>query len=238
MLPQPPLPPNVEPLVLTPEKTKFLWRMFQKFPQILPNHLRGDVKWFMQLLTDPESLWFEFQNDDAEWVGVMWCNNIVVGVDAEAHIFFWDRRLKGREEVVREMIGWVIQTLNLQRLSTYAPAYARATIRFIKRVGLVEEGVVRKAFPHNDRLYDYHLFGVLREEIEDGWRKQEQELQRSEQGTTAVSEPVSVPIPRTEGGRELGDVAGSVRGTASPVDGRDGVSIPNLDGQASVADAT
>jgi len=175
----PQLPENVRPLVLTPEKVRFLWGMFEKFPRILPDHLRGDFVWFMRLITDRESLWFELLNDDGEAAGVMWCNNIVWGVDAEAHIFFWDRRLKGREGVVRRMMEWVMDALQLPRLSTQAPSYARATIRFIKRIGMVEEGVVRKAFKYNGELYDYHLFGVLKEELQDG-RKQEQELQRAE----------------------------------------------------------
>lgn len=57
---------------------------------------------------------------------------------AHVHITFWDKRLRGREELCRETARRVMQTLSLKYLWTAIPDGARATAAFARRVGFIE----------------------------------------------------------------------------------------------------
>lgn len=68
---------------------------------------------------------------------------VCLGVDEQyagtghPHFTFWDKRLRGREEMCRWLCGWGMDAFGLEMLWTIVPRERRATLAFAKRVGLV-----------------------------------------------------------------------------------------------------
>lgn len=62
---------------------------------------------------------------------------------AHVHVTFWDRKLRGREAICREMCLWVMGTYGLDYLWTAIPTSFKAVREFARRVGF--------------RYYDYHI---------------------------------------------------------------------------------
>lgn len=59
----------------------------------------------------------------------------------DVHIFFWDKRLRGREELCRSMAKVVMNILDKESVWTKIPSSERAVIAFAKRVGFEEESI-------------------------------------------------------------------------------------------------
>lgn len=74
---------------------------------------------------------------------------------AHVHITFWDRRLRGREGLCREVAKWLLQNLHLMVLWTVIPKKSKTTLAFAKRLGFIE----RTYTDLND-----HIFLVLTKE--------------------------------------------------------------------------
>jgi RimJ/RimL family protein N-acetyltransferase len=212
------IPQQFKPLTLTKDKVTLIWEKFKQFP-VTDDAGKDDFVWFMQRLASPTSIWFEYH--DPTWVGLTWFENIVVGQGADAHVFLWDKRLRGRESIVQEIGTWMFQTFKLERISTYAPSFARATIKFIERVGFKQEGVIRLGYKHNGQLYDYVCFGILKNElafsgkrseqseVKDGWNKNIERtgaLPKGDRENVGGPTPTAIPdkladVPRSDDSR-------------------------------------
>lgn len=89
-----------------------------------------NVESIRQTLVDQE--WSLFQVDD---VGLVAVGPMRTDFMADVHITFWDKRLRGREDLCRRVAEWVIAGFGLQSVFTAIPVSAKATIAFAKRVG-------------------------------------------------------------------------------------------------------
>jgi hypothetical protein len=56
---------------------------------------------------------------------------------AHVHISFWDRRLRGREQLCRQLAQMVLRQYGFHYLYTAIPARLRTVIAFAKRVGFI-----------------------------------------------------------------------------------------------------
>lgn len=101
--------------------------------------------------------------------GIMYATNIREGLSAQVHFMFWDGKLRGREELLRSVLQWFFATFHLQKVNAIIPDFCKALIRFAKRIGMAEEGAIRRHSYSKGRLYDIVCLGILREEaIQDG----------------------------------------------------------------------
>jgi hypothetical protein len=57
----------------------------------------------------------------------------------DVHIFFWDRRLRGREQMCKTMANVVMNILDREYIWTRIPVTERAVIAFAKRIGFEQE---------------------------------------------------------------------------------------------------
>lgn len=171
---------SVRPFELTNANGIRFWEEASKFPRIFntiptanaPEFLDAFFKWdeVRQQAVCDSLLWVV---DD--FVGVFSLTNIYHPDDALMHFTFFDKRIRGREELVREMIKYVFDSYGFHRLSAELPAYAsKVVLKFITdKVGLNLEGRKKKAIQLNGDRADILLYGITKEEVES-WEEQRQ----------------------------------------------------------------
>ncbi len=98
-----------------------------------------------QTLVDPANLAWEIWRDGT-LVGILLLTRIVRGVDALAHLAFFDKKLVGKRALLRNMIAQAFRDLELQRLSVEIPAHLEPLIRFVRtKLGFQFEGEAQAA---------------------------------------------------------------------------------------------
>ncbi len=161
---------NVRFMTLDPDNIKRFWTESSKFKTLFSSSVQSFEE-FMNLIIDggydgmtPTSKGLFWVVDD--FVGMFYMTRIEVGKDALVHYSFFDRRHKGRYELVYEMLKYVFQRYQFNRLSVEVPLYAyKNTSQFVERIGFKKEGRKRKASMYDGELFDVSLFGILRSEI-------------------------------------------------------------------------
>jgi len=153
---------------LSIENMKFLWDKLSQFPTLFDRHI-VDI--------DDFSNTFLSQNSDGSlrpngiiWgiddVGIFYLTNIYPMYQATGHFTFWDRRFRGRRDLVRSMIKYVCKEFGFHRLVAEVPLYAMPTIHAMEGMGLIKEGRMRKATWYNGEWWDVNVYSVLEEEAE------------------------------------------------------------------------
>lgn len=169
---------SVYPFVFSEENIKKFWEQSKKYPQIFGKQTIGTIEDFLNIFfyLDPEGFWktenLFYVIDD--FVGMLSLTNIYHPHDALMHFTFWDGRLRGRENIIKEMMTYVINTYEFNRLSAEIPAYvSKSTLQFVSnRIGLTLEGKKRSAqVSPNGNLVDVLLYGVTKKDIEE-WAPQ------------------------------------------------------------------
>lgn len=162
---------HVWSFAFTRENTLRLYQEASKFPVLFGRPLNGIedmLKFFItqNLSGDAEPQGLIWVVDDFQ--GMFYLNNIS-DIDAHVHYSFFDRRHKGREVLVREMLKKVFREFGFVRLNAYVPAQAGVGVRlFVERCGFKMEGRRRKASWWKDRWFDVYMYGILPEDLEDG----------------------------------------------------------------------
>ena len=82
-------------------------------------------------LVDPQNVAWEIWRDGT-LVGILLLTRIVRGLDALAHLAFFDKKLVGKRALLRNMIARAFRELALQRLSVEIPAHLEPLIRFVR----------------------------------------------------------------------------------------------------------
>jgi RimJ/RimL family protein N-acetyltransferase len=97
-------------------------------------------------LTDPRNRVWEVWSD-SQLVGVLLLTRIQPRLDALAHFAFFDRRLTGRQALLKNVMAQAFLDLDLQRLSVEIPEHLDALIRYTeKKLGFKPEGQRQHAF--------------------------------------------------------------------------------------------
>lgn len=162
---------NVSMVSFTPRNLKRFYEQASQFPILFGRPLTGFNDFVSRFI------WWEdggiphlhgpvWQIDD--FVGVFYLNDLYVD-EATAHFAFFDRRLKGRQALVKRLIREVFATSSLNRINVEIPYYARNAIRkFVIDVGFQLEGKKRQCRFYEGRWFDADQFGILRSEVLDG----------------------------------------------------------------------
>lgn len=91
-------------------------------------------------LTDPNNFFWEVWHKGA-LVGILGVTRVIPGLDALAHLAFFDRTLLGRRQLVLTMCGWCFRELRLQRLTVEIPEHLEPLVRFVRaKLGFRYEG--------------------------------------------------------------------------------------------------
>jgi len=153
------------------ENTLRLYEQASKFPVLFGRPLESledFTKFFISqnLSGDAEPQGLIWIIDD--FVGMFYLNEIS-DIEATVHYSFFDRRHKGREPLVKAMLKNVFEEYPFVRLNAYIPAQAGMVPRlFVERCGFKIEGRKRQASWWKNRWFDVNLYGILREDFENG----------------------------------------------------------------------
>jgi RimJ/RimL family protein N-acetyltransferase len=153
---------------LDANKIRFLYEKLSQFDTLFDDYIRDDFESFLKVFMSPlpdgdvEAAGLVWEVDD---VGILYLTNIVPNVEALVHAAFWDRRLKGREELCREMIRLLMDQFDFHRLTARIGLYSKATLDFVERVGFKKEGRLRQATLFKGEWFDVNIYSILKGEV-------------------------------------------------------------------------
>ena len=158
----------IEPFQATKESIDYLWEKAGKYSFLFSDITREDRNRFDQAVLSPGTILLTvFQKDDPgrKAVGVVLADKITPKWDANVHYIFWDKIQKGRHRVLLVALSWLMEELDLKRVTAEIMEYAYAGLRRAKHLGFLLEGRKRDATIWRGDTADVFLFGVLREEL-------------------------------------------------------------------------
>ena len=161
---------SVRPARLTTDRLKFYWERLREFDVLFNDEIRQDLRAFIEvflsgdLANDVQANGLIWEVDD---VGIIYITDIRQST-ANAHFSFWDRRIKGRELLIREMLKWGFVTFGFHRITCEVPLYAAPWLsRAVEKVGFVKEGRLREATYYKGQWFDAILYSILNHEVLD-----------------------------------------------------------------------
>lgn len=163
---------EVRPMNLSMNNLRRMWELGRQFGTLFNEEIRGDFKKFVEVFLRQHGETIEANGlfwviDD--FVGMFYMTNIIPMVDADVHYTFFDKRHKGRKELVREMLKFAFGKYHFRRLSAQVPYYAiHGVMPFLESIGFKSEGRKSKAVWYRDEWWDMNLYGILSEEVLDG----------------------------------------------------------------------
>ena len=159
----------VRPCVLTMDKLETIYNQIKQFKTLFNEDMDSLEKFascFMFQTADgelhPAGLLWEV--DD---VGILRLSEIKPGYEAKAHFVFWDKRFKGRQQLILNMMRWVFKRYALHRIVVEVPLYAKRTMIAVEAIGFKKEGRKREAVRHYDSWFDMNTYAMLEEEVWD-----------------------------------------------------------------------
>jgi RimJ/RimL family protein N-acetyltransferase len=155
---------------LSVENLKTLWEKSRHFHNIFGQEVEGDFQKFASILMNGDGV-KDISATGLFWViddfvGVFYMTRIIPNVDALVHYIFFDKRHRGREHLIMEMIRFGFTKFGFNRISAELPSYAspNAAILLEKHLGFVREGRKRGASQNKQGWQDVILYGMLKSE--------------------------------------------------------------------------
>lgn len=146
------------------DKVRKLWDILGSINGLFDDYTRGQYDQFVQLLGARNTVWLERTDGN----GILYLTSVIQGLSAVAHFVYWDKKLRGREQFTLDVLRWVMQEINLVKVNSYIPDYAVTVRKFAERVGLRQEGKIRKWSYIEGKLYDIFIYGITLEEALNG----------------------------------------------------------------------
>lgn len=134
--------------------------------------LGSQKKWYEGLSKDPTRIQFMIVRlEDNKPIGTIGLSRIDYrNQSAENGPLLIDPSERDRGlalDAARTTVRYIFKELNLHRITLQVYAFNTASLRMVMRVGMRQEGVLRKAAFVNGEFQDVILLGLLREEWQD-----------------------------------------------------------------------
>src|SRR5215472_10260256 len=110
--PQEPL--SYRPLVLTKGKLEYLWDNMRRYPQVFDDVIPRTFEAFKEGMMAPSNQFYEFTRGE-EIIGLAAATQVRVRLDANMHLVMFDRRLRGRESIIRAAMADFMKRAQLRR---------------------------------------------------------------------------------------------------------------------------
>lgn len=155
---------------LSVSRLKEYYNKLSKFEVLFNHYIANDVDAFIHSFVHIDAAGNIVPNGliwEVDDVGLLYMTEISPEYQAKVHFTFWDRRLRGREPIIQEMIKWSFKTFGFRRLVAEIPLYATPAILMAEKVGFKKEGRMRSAAYYRGKWFDMNLYSILREEVLD-----------------------------------------------------------------------
>lgn len=155
---------------LTKEKLEHYWEKLKKFEVIFNGGVPSDFVEFSQWFIGQDASktirakGIIYEVDD---VGILWMTDLGMR-SALVHFNFWDRRLRGRIDLLKEMVKYVFKEFGLERLEVRVGLHARPALYFVERVGFKKEGRLRNTVKYKGEWFDSNIYSIIREDLDNG----------------------------------------------------------------------
>lgn len=163
---------TIRRMILTPSTLRTFWEKSRTFKTLFNVEVREDFRKFLEIfLSDgPNGV----QANGLFWVvddflGVLYMTDMVPGVDAKCHFSFFDKRIRGREPLIKAMLKHVFELYDFHRLTVevalYINSHKSALMQFVENCGFKHEGRKRSAVFNEGKWWDVNIFGILKDEV-------------------------------------------------------------------------
>lgn len=155
---------------LTVDKLGHFYEKLRKFEVLFNDHIGNSFEGFLNMFLqedsagNPQPKGIIYEVDD---VGIIYITEIKPGIEALAHFTFWDRRIKGREELLRQMLRYGFEKFGFHRIRTEVGLMALPAIAGVERIGFIREGRLREATMYKGSWFDVNIYSVLEHEVEN-----------------------------------------------------------------------
>lgn len=150
-----------ELLVLTPEKLQWLWERMQEFPQAFDDFSKGSFDDFYKGFLVRSNIFI----DIGPGLGLGAGFGVRPGLDAVLHLVMFDKKLRGREWLFLDILGYFFDHLKLRRMTIIASDDNKTAIKLANRLGFKLEGTMRQSLLVDGKYIDQLIYGMLREEL-------------------------------------------------------------------------
>lgn len=114
----------------------------------------------VKFILAPRNVFLETQN------ALISFEDVSPGLAAQIGFVFWDRKVAGNEDLLREVFQNAMKMFHLRRLTCYVPEKNRVMYRMLERIGFKCEGCIREAMILPNGLYTNILvYGALAHEL-------------------------------------------------------------------------
>jgi len=134
------------------------------YPQVFDDVIPRTFEAFKETMLAPNNQFYEILEGE-ETIGLAAATQVRPTLDANMHVVMFDRRLRGRESVLLEALRDFGIRAKLRRMTVALPEDNRTAIKLVGRLGFKLEGVMRKAHLRDGIYRDYHIYGILAEEL-------------------------------------------------------------------------
>ena len=150
------------PLVLTAGKLEELWEKTKQFPQVFADFSRGSYEAFAAKFFVPQNVFIDIGPGLGLAAGIA----TKPGLDTVLHLVMFDRRLRGREPLFKDIMRYFFQHLKLRRMTAMIAEDCVTAAKLVGRLGFKHEGCMKKSILRGGKLLDTHIFGILSEELD------------------------------------------------------------------------
>lgn len=153
---------------LSMAKLRFLHEKLSKFEVLFNDFTKDNPEAFIRAFVNIDQYGDVHPNGlvwEVDDVGILALTDIVPQNTAKAHFTFWDRRIRGREGLIRAMLKYVFEQLGLHRIVVEIPLYAVAAMAAVERMGFRKEGRMREAVLYRGEWFDVNLYSILDREV-------------------------------------------------------------------------
>jgi [ribosomal protein S5]-alanine N-acetyltransferase len=112
---------------------------------------------------------FAVRKGDGEMIGAIGADSFEVGASHRAEIGYWLARPYWGQGIMTDAVGvyvrYAFDDLKLLRLTAHVFDFNVGSARVLEKNGFKLEGRLRKHFRKEEKLYDAHFFGLLKEDV-------------------------------------------------------------------------
>ena len=141
-----------------------------------PNNKEQYVNYLKQCANENQASFFVITKDTNELAGVFNLSNIVRGCFQSAYLGYYSLLAKSKKgymtEALELIVNYAFFNLHLHRIEANIQPDNEASIKLVKRIGFVEEGLAKNYLKINGYWQDHIHFALTLERAQEFWLKQ------------------------------------------------------------------